>query len=273
MTNDEEDRGYGGDEGERGRLLLENEVLKDKVARFEAEKTALNILLGTREKSIGNAAARIRKLEAEVERLRAENAEHIKERSRAVTDRDFFAAQYAKLETENAALREFKPTEPTYGLQYQTPTGIKSAWKINQEVEALRAENAELQALKMSGLKALAEQKCADCLQRVEQEGVENDGLRSRVARLEAENSGLHELVQRLRLSEFRIAGMSQGFETERDKLRATLEWFEKYRTVASVITARYNLGDTGRGSMDVEEAIEELQNWEKANPEPSDGT
>jgi hypothetical protein len=62
--------------------------------------------------------------------LEAENAEHIKELSRAVTDRDFFAAQYAELKKENAELR-------MHGV------------KIGREVHAAYGgQAAELEALK-----------------------------------------------------------------------------------------------------------------------------
>lgn len=59
-------------------------------------------------------------------------------------------------------------------------------------------------------------EKCADCLQRMEQEGVENDGLRSRVARLEAE-------IADLRASQAWVIDDldARVLKAERDKLKA----------------------------------------------------
>lgn len=81
-------------------------------------------------------------LAAEVERLR---------KLVEFQQSDSFAAQQTKeierLQRQVDGMQQAAAKkDPNYGLQYATPTGFKSAWRIDQEVEALRAELTELKS-------------------------------------------------------------------------------------------------------------------------------
>jgi chromosome segregation ATPase len=179
--------------------------------------------------------ASVAERDAEVERLREQHNDAQKTVDELLTSRNTLLAEVERLRAENEA---YQIREELAVIEVE-----KDLPRLKDRLAKLEAENAELTVQ----VRELNEANIDDMAP-----------LKSKVAELEAENAELEARVETLLASETDLA-------TANEALKARLAWFEKYRTMATVIIARYELG----GRSNVEEAIEDLQSWEQGNPAP----